>query len=267
MQTIRQTILNSYKKCAYKCLLEWGEVGEVGKYEEEQNVGNKYSNCGIALHEVMEVAGQDLMRGVIPNLERMKADMEQKFYEVPDEMFDDGEDREKWFESLIEQIEWLHEQTCHSTSVIDVEKTFSIEDMFTDMPKFTGCIDRVEGNLEAKDVSLIDYKTGKVYTKNELNDNIQACIYSLAFFREYGFLPKEFIFYFSKHKKIKKIIITLDFINRVSADIIRIVAEMKANHYEPNCASLFFCRNFCEFYNECPRHKRVKKEGWEALGE
>lgn len=266
MISIRQTCLNTYKKCAYKFLKEWGEVGEIGHYEENQSVGNKYSNCGIALHEVMEEAGHVLMEKKIPDRNYMLSRMEEKFYEIDDAMFDEGE-REVWLESLLNQIDWLYDQTCYSTSVIDVEWTFSIDNMFTDMPCFTGTVDRIEGSMEAKDVSLIDYKTGKVYTKNELKENLQACIYSLAFYKQYGFMPKEFIFYFSKHKKIKKIIITKEFIEEVGAEIMRIVSEIKAKHFDTNCSSAFFCKNFCEWYSECPRYARSKKKGWEALNE
>lgn len=265
MITLRQTILNTYKTCAYKCLLDWGEVGKQGRYEKEQSVGNKYSLCGIAFHEVMEYAGNEILKGSRPSKYDLTSMMDDKFAKLDASLFDDEEDQIKWQDSLAEQIEWAYEQCLQSNSILECEMNFEVKNMFKDMPTFTGCIDRVDGNLDTKDVSLIDYKTGKVYTKKELASNIQACLYSLAFFEKYGFLPKEFVFYFTKHKKKKVIPITLDFINNVSAEIVRIVCEMKNNNYEPSQESKFFCKNFCEYQDMCPKFKRSNKKGWDLV--
>lgn len=267
MITLRQTILQDFQQCSYKCYMGWGEVGELGKYDKQPSPQNKYSACGIAFHEVMEYAG----RSIIDKNERVPLNflltlMEEKLYDIPFEMFDnDEEERETWRISLLEQVKWTHEQKLMSNNLIEVEYNFTIENMFEGMPPFTGTIDGIEGNLEAKDVTIFDYKTGKKYTKKKVQDSIQACIYSLAFYHKYGFLPKEFIFIFSKTKHKMSLPITFDFINRVSAEIVRIVTEMRNGHFEPNCNSKFFCNHFCEFYDECPKYKRNKKQGWDAV--
>lgn len=267
MITLRQTILNTYKVCALKCLKEWGEVGKQGKYEVEESPKNKYSACGIAFHEVMEYAGNSIKSGVRPPLDELKNMLNEKFEELPIELFDDEEDVVKWRESLQDQLEWSYEQCLQSNSILECEMHFEIRNMFKDMPIFTGCIDRVDGQLETKDIRLIDYKTGKVYTKKELNSNIQACLYSLAFMEKYGFLPKEFVFYFTKHKKKKVVPITTEFIENVSAEIMRIVYEMKNKNFEPTQTNKFFCKNFCAFQSECPKFKRSKKTGWALVNE
>ena len=268
MITIRQTILNDYLKCAYKCFKGWGDVGELGKFEKEQSPQSKYSSCGIVVHEVMEYAGRSIInKNVRPTLEELAKMTEDKLYKLPLELFENEEEREEWRRSLLEQIEWLYEQTLMSNSIIDVEHNFSIDNMFEGMPPFTGQIDRIEGNLEAKDVSILDYKTGRKYTKKQVQNSIQACIYSIAFYKKYNFLPKEFIFIFSKTKRIMKVPITLEFINRVSSEIVRIVTEMRNGHFDTNCDSKFFCNNFCDFRTECPRYKRTKTQGWDAVME
>lgn len=265
MLKIRQSMLASYSKCPYKCFLEWGEVGEQGKCETEESVGNKYNRTGIAFHEVMEYAGNKIIQGESITLFELIEEMIKQFDTIPTEMFDDEEDLKTRRESMVEQIEWTYENILQSKNFLKVECNFEVKNMFPEMPPFTGTIDVVSGKLKEQDVVLMDYKTGKVYTKNELNNNIQACIYSMAFYAEYGFLPKEFVFIFTKFKKIKRVPITLEYINRVSAEIVRIMYEIKNKNFEPNTKNKFFCKNFCEFYTECPGHKKSNKQGWDAV--
>lgn len=266
--SLRQTILNDYMTCSYKCFKGWGNVGELGKYNIEPSPQNKYSACGIALHEVMEFAGRSILdNNVRPTLDALIYMIEEKLYALPIEMFESEIDREEWRRNLLEQIDYLYESKLMSSNFIDVEHDFTIENMFEGMPPFTGTIDVIEGNLEAKDVTISDYKTGKKYTKKQVQNSIQACLYSLAFHHKYGFLPKEFTFIFSKTKRTMSVPITFDFITRVSAEIVRIVTEMRNGHFEPNCDSKFFCSHFCEFYDECPRFKRNDKQGWDAVAD
>lgn len=267
MLTLRQTILNDYALCPFKAFKSWGEVGKQGHYETNESSQNKYSACGIAFHEVMDYAAIQIKKGIRPSLEELKDLMMCKFKEVPVEMFDDLEDVDKWEKSLLEQVEWIYDIALQSNSIIASEWEFEVQNMFRDVPPITGCVDRIEGNMQNKDVRLMDYKTGKVYTKKQLENNIQACLYSLAFFSRYGFLPKEFVFYFTKHKKTKTIQIANDFLNRNSAEIVRIVEEMKAGHFEPNNKNKYFCKHFCEWQSECPKFKRNKKTGWDAVNE
>lgn len=267
MITLRQTILNDYSLCPFKCFKSWGEVGEIGHYEQNESNGNKYSLCGIAFHEVMDYASKQIINGTRPNVEELKDLMLDKFNAIEPDMFDDEEDIFQWKKSLLEQVDWAYEKTLQSNSIIASEWSFKVENMFTDVPPITGCVDRIDGQLVDKNVSLMDYKTGKVYTKKQLDNNIQACLYSLAFFSKHGFLPKEFRFYFTKHKKVKIVQITTEFLNRNSAEIVRIVSEMKNKNFEATNNNKFFCKNFCEWENCCPKYEKKVKKGWEALKE
>lgn len=267
MLTIRQTILGDYQTCPYKCYLGWGDVGQAGKYDLNESPKNKYNATGIAFHEVMEWAGREIINGKRPSLEECMDLMKEKFDKLNPELFDGQEDIDAWRIRMLEQVNWAYIHTLQSNLILDVEKTFTIPDLFKDMPPFTGTIDRIEGVLDSKDVVLMDYKTGRKYTKKKVKNSIQACIYSLAFFRKYGFLPKEFRFIFTHEKRTMSVQITHDFITNVSAEIMRIVNEMKAGHFEPNNSNKFFCKNFCEFYSECPKFKRSNKKGWDAVNE
>ena len=54
MLRLRQTILNDYLTCPYKCYKAWGEVGVAGKYDLEESPGNIYAKIGVVFHKVME---------------------------------------------------------------------------------------------------------------------------------------------------------------------------------------------------------------------
>lgn len=270
MLHLRQTILNDYLTCPYKCYKAWGEVGVAGKYDLEESPGNIYAKIGVVFHKVMEEAGNTIINGKRNEVTYDSLIKQMRFFfenYIPKEMFEDETAKDEWWESLSEQVYYAYNTTLQSKNILMCEYNFMIEDMFEGLPPVTGTIDRVDGNLENKDINLIDYKTGKVYTKKQLQNNIQACLYSLAFYRNFGVMPKTFTFIFTKHKKVKTIQITKDFIERVGAEIIRIVQEMNNNHFEPTCNNKFFCSHFCEFYEECPKHKRSKNKGWNAVKE
>lgn len=273
MQRIRQTIINDYYLCGYKALLNWGAVGEVGKYELEENPQNKYSATGIAIHETMETWGTNKMANVYFDTAEYHGLLDHNIDKLcTDELFEEGE-KETFRISLHEQLDWLMEQT-NSSEILAVEWQFEVNGIFDGVnePIF-GTVDRIDGNLEAKRVSLIDYKSGKTFTKKKLSTNVQALFYSLAFNAMYGFLPETFVFYFSKHRKKQIIYITEEFLNRAAAEFLSAYYKMAEGEYvtkgidgkEPN---KFFCQNFCEHYKECPRYKKARKNNaWDIRQE
>lgn len=263
MKSIRQTILNEYKRCSYMCKLNWGETYEEGKCEVEGGETNKYALVGIALHEVMEVWGINKKNnnvGIVGD-EYYHELIDIKLDLIEDSYFDDLEDKENYRVSLHEQLDWLLEQ-ADSNEILFNEYKFSYEGLINevDLP-IVGTIDRIDGNLEAKRATLIDYKTGKAYTKKSLKTNIQAFLYTLAFYREFNFLPEKFVFYFSKHKKKMVIWITPEFLQEAGAEVLSIWFKMKRQEFEPNCDSKYFCKNFCKHQKECPKYKKVPS-GW-----
>lgn len=267
MKTIRQSILECYVTCPKKCLEEWGEYGEEGYLERPENEStNKYAMVGIKFHETMELWGRTLIdTGRRMTFDELLLDLNERMASIDMELFDDDEDYLKYLESVQEQLRYSHDVLCQTNSLLEVEYNFSYDDMFTDMPPVTGTIDRIEGQLATRDVSIGDYKTGRMYTKKKANSSIQACLYSLAFYRKYGFLPKEFIFYFTKHGRQMKVQITNEFINNVSKEIVSIVYKMKMGEFPENTKNKFFCKNFCKAPN-C-RHNNVGKKvkGWEGV--
>lgn len=258
-------MLNSYEQCPYMCLLEWGTFGTPDPYDTDERPTNKYAMTGIALHKVMEDWGNSKMKGIALPRVTLHDKLDKYFGEIPFDMFEDENDKDKFYNSLHEQIDWLYEHYCTNTPLA-VELQFSLQNIIPGLPECTGTIDRIEGDFQTKDVDILDYKTGKVYLNREFDNNIQAAMYSIAFKAMYGFYPKKFIFMFSKHRKTKEIIITDDFIEsgvtRIRSDWFHIA---NGDFNPPPHPPKFFCNNFCPHKKVCPRWKKPK--GWEAVGE
>ena len=264
MIKLRQSIIESYLKCPYKCFMEYGDIGQPTPFEvsNEEPPTNKYALTGIAFHETMEEWGNRLIKeNYRMTLPEMKEDLTIRFEKIPVDCFDNEEDRAEYRSSLYEQLDWIYEQGCQTNSLIAVEKKFELDSPFKDMDlEISGTMDRIEGNMERKDVIICDYKTGKTYTKNKMNNSSQVIMYVMAFYKMYGFYPKAFVFYFTKTKRKFTIPITQDMINRVSAEIVSVVYKMKNRQWIPDNRNKYFCNNFCSFKKDCPVWK--KNSGW-----
>lgn len=267
MKKLRMTILGDFEKCGHLCKVNWGEVGMEGLVDKQGSSQNKYSQMGIIFHEVMEFHAVKHMEDINVSRETLHELLDEKLKTFDMELLDAPEELEEWKNSLHEQIDWAYYEGClEYSNVIGAEVTFNLDGLIDgiELP-FTGTIDRITGNLDKKEVDLNDWKTGKVYTKKELNNNIQATVYSLAFYRQFGFLPETFRFYFTKHKKIKEIRITPDFLERGIERILTNWYKIKNNEFVPNTSNKYFCKNFCSIRNDCPTQKRVKTTGWEMV--
>ena len=267
MIKLRMTQLNDYERCPYLCKVNWGAVGELGKVDLEGSSTNKYAQYGIIFHEVMEISGLAKMEGVVIPLESLHEELDKKLLEFDLSLVESEEEHLEWSKSLHEQLDWAyHNCSLETDNVIGVEHSFLLDDLIEDCLPFSGTIDRIIGNLEKKEVALCDFKTGKVYTKKELSNNIQATVYSLAFYKMFGFMPEEFRFYFTKHKKVKVIKITPDFIKRGVERILVNWYNINNGDFSPNTSNKYFCKNFCSINKECPTRKRVTTIGWENVG-
>lgn len=265
-KTLRQSALNTFELCMYKGLKEWGDVGQTG-LQDEQDLTNKYATIGIIFHEVMELWGNEKIQGTSVTLPVLHNIIDEKLNDVDVSLFTDKEEIEKYRESLHEQLDWAYEKaSLEFITPIGVEVSFK-QDVLPGTLPVTGTIDLVTGDLDKKEVSLCDWKTGKTYTKKELESNIQATLYSLAFYKMFGFLPEQFIFYFSKTKKVKIIKITPDFIKKGTERILATWYKITEGDFVPNCTNRYFCKNFCTIYKECPKYKKsITGTSWDNIG-
>lgn len=267
MLKIRQSALNSYEICPYLCFKEWGVWGVYSPREDNEEVStNKYALTGIAFHETMEEWGKRAING--DKLSReveigyLHQHLQTEINKIDQKYFEDKEDRNNFEASLHTQLDWVFENYLLGKP-LKVEHNFDLE-IFPDMPNFTGTIDRIDGVLETRSVDLFDYKTGKVATKKDLSSNIQAGLYSMAFNKEFGFYPRSFTFIYTKHRKIKEIMITREFLEASRQRIFEILDKIKNNQFNPpKKVNRFFCKNFCNYIKECPKY--VSPKGWENV--
>lgn len=266
MNKLRMTMIGDMERCGHLCKVNWGSLGETGKVDKEGSTQNKYSAFGIIFHEVMEQHALAKMNGNNIPLEKLHEMLDEHLLTFDMELLDKPEEFEEWRESLHEQLDWgYHQATLEHTNVIGSEVTFELDDLIPNTIPFTGTMDRIVGDLSKKEVSIEDWKTGKVYTKKELSNNVQATVYSLAFYKMFGFMPQEFVFYFTKHKKTKTIKITPEFIKKGTERILENYYKISNNEFAPNTSNKYFCKNFCSINKECPTQKRVQKKGWENV--
>jgi CRISPR/Cas system-associated exonuclease Cas4 (RecB family) len=265
MIALRQSSLNDYERCPFMCGSKYGTMGTTGRADEEE-ITNKYALIGIVFHETCEAWGRAKMKGVTLPLESLHVMIDDKLNALDISFFKDENELEDYRVSLHEQLNWVYDKCLFEyVTPIGVEVNFKLDNLIPGVITCTGTIDRIVGDISKREVDIEDYKTGHPYTKKELNTNMQATMYSLAFYKMFGFLPKRFIFYFSKYKKIKTIEITPDFIQRGTERILNNYYKMAQNLFEPDNSNKFFCKNFCSETKFCPLQKK-RNNGWDNVG-
>lgn len=251
MEFISSTMFESYYTCpfAFKHEMILGSLTE-----EERN--NKYSVIGNLLHDLFEKYSQ-----IRPLTEEVKCAMELEFSELYDqistELFNDPEDMDS-FRSI------AYNTLCHwfdnELSMIipfEVEKQHFIK-LHDKLPTIRVTIDRI--NKEDDNYTLIDYKTGKVYSSDKLRDNMQLPIYAMAIRHIYGKLPTSLTLYFPQHqtKRVFELISDDLYVCKVPRGgtytmylpeclnkMIEIYEKIKVGEFTPNTKNQHFCNNFC----------------------
>ena len=202
MKRFSVSCINTYETCGYKCLRQYNKIGE-DKLEDDKNF---YGEFGALLHDLFDKHYKE-------NLTKDK--MVDMFYSALNDLeceFPDGK-KEDYINSALEQIDYFYDKY---SIMIPIATEEEFEDFYRDgisLP-WKGFIDRIDGNDKEKSVVISDYKTGRSskFTKRDLNDNVQATVYSLYYKQKYGFYPERFVFIFTKERKTKEIIINEAFI-------------------------------------------------------
>ena len=264
MNRISPSTLGNFETCSYLGHYLHGSYGEDSKHSSSDT---KYTACGTCLHHIMDVHNSNLIQEKEDTLEGLHNLLEQEFQKIDIALFDDEEDREKFRLSLHEQLDWLSDKGVFLDKPFSSEQTIILDGIIDgiDLP-FKGIIDRIDFTPDG--IIISDWKSGRVYTKKELKDNMQACIYCLLIYKTYGQLPKEFNFYFSKFKKVKTIKPTEEFL-RAGIERINKAIEITKKPPEMNPKSVWWCKHFCQAYKDgqCPRYKHQKiSKGWDNIG-
>ncbi len=264
MYIIRQTLLNDYLLCPHMALHRWGKFGEKSPCDESSELANKYAEIGTAFHSTMEKWAINKKGGIQLSKEDLWHDLKVNVHNIPISLFDGEEDKDKFLDSLKDQLDWIQNELL--TTPLSVEEKFENVELIEGLPCFSGTIDRIDGDINRRSLTLKDYKTGKVYTKKQLEENLQATIYSLYIKKKYGFYPGHFVFLFSKHKKSKTIFITEEYIERNVQKIKEVWSKILNQEFNPHYKrNKYFCNHFCNYKPKCISYTKVPK-GWENVG-
>lgn len=254
MLKYRMSALNEYETCPYKCMETYGKIGE----EPNQSEGNFYSHVGTILHECFEHYGREQIEGRFCSIGDLMQILNAKMVDFPYPYPSGNLKPFEWNELMREQLVWTYENHLLNTQFHDVEHKFDdLKLLDTTDLCFSGTIDVIRKN--DRGYVLEDYKTGRVYTKKEIQSNMQSCIYALACKEMFGELPYKFRFIFTKFKKVIEIDITPEQINRALNRINLNIERIEKGLFEPNTSNQYFCKNFCNS-ETCPSKKKKKKE-------
>lgn len=259
MERLRMSALNCYETCPYKCKKEFGVLGTPPPPSVEEE--KFYAEYGILIHDLFD----KFAKGDIKTQEEMELEYKIGSGKILGEPVG-KKTKAEFIEEGYRHIDWFFEKWS-AIPPLFTEKSFEGLKIEGIDEEFTGTVDRAVGNTESKDVELQDWKTGssKKYTKKEMAHNIQATVYSLWFYKEYGFYPKKFTFIFTAERRTKSINITEEFISKGLLRIKGIYELMKQDVWLTN-KNKFFCDNFCQFQEECPAFPLKddkKKSGWD----
>lgn len=265
MITIRQSALNDYEVCPYKCYSGWGKFGDPNPVrEEEDEISNKYAMAGTAFHLAMDEWGKHKLLRQPFFLEEAIEVMRAEYDKIPHRLFDSEQDMEDRWQSLLTQLHWTWRHHT-SNSIVASEQSFVLEDLIPGLPPIEGTMDRLDATAGMFELYGIDYKTGKRFTKKDLKSNMQATIYSLAIERLYGKLPETFTFIFSRFQRLQVIQVTDEFLDAGVSRIRNIWGHILNEDFKPPIKpNKFFCNNFCEFKPVCPKWNN-SPPGWEGV--
>lgn len=132
--------------------------------------------------------------------------------------------------------------------VLEVEKriVYRIDDIL-----ITGSIDRVdlvEEKNNKKYVEIIDYKTGKVKEKEDIESDMQLLIYALAL-DNLGLVVNDAKLVFVEHGKEVSVKIDLEGFTSLKERVKNIVGEIKKQNFKPK-PNLMMCR-MCDYNSIC----------------
>jgi DNA helicase-2/ATP-dependent DNA helicase PcrA len=207
---------------------------------------------GSIIHAVLQRAGQQLKEGVTPSLTDLVADFESRWHQA---YINDPDRKERLRARAGELLEhFIRQQSRRTGKPIDLEKTFHLDLMPEDTEqsaRLVGRIDRVDSAPDGLEV--IDYKTGQQRT-DELKDDLQLPIYSLACENIYGKYPVRLTYMFLGDDSQYEAFYGINDLNRIKTEILEIINQIKQTDF---LATPGHVCNYCSFAKICP----AKTEG------
>jgi len=239
MEQLSYTALSTYEQCPLKYKFNY-----IDKMSEIYHRDRSYFSFGETLHTVLTKFFQikDINKrtlGVLHSL--LRENWISKGYDNPNEEFEyyniASSILEKFYESNDIKIQplYLNDFFC-----IPLESFI-----------LTGRIDRIDILSDKNEIEIIDYKTGKFLPDyNEIIDDKQLLVYSLAVLKKYHILSKKASFLYLYHNKKISIYPTREQIDNIKKYIVELYYKIKQEtKFLPKESK--FCRT-CDYLVICP---------------
>jgi len=148
-------------------------------------------------------------------------------------------------------INYFLKHSPFKDNTIETEKRINLNLDINGKYKIIGFIDRLVHNKETNTCEIHDYKTGSMPSQNELDNDRQLALYSIAIRNTFADVKDvHLIWHFLDHneKKISKR--TIEQLEQLKNKIIKIIDEIESTtDFKPIPSAL--C-NWCEFRSYCP---------------
>ena len=231
------------------------------KYIDNIDSGtNHWAEIGKCMHSVFEFWGRERIKNKNVTTSDLLKVLEEKF------------PPENVFKNQIEYEDWKHTTKKMCDTFLD--NNYDLKPLFVELelkqklidglPPFITIIDRIDGQLDKpEDWSVIDYKTGSVYSKKKLVNNLQLSIYALAIEKEFGKIPENFEFYFVKHNKKRSIALTPKDLQNAITKIKSIWDDIQNGIFPRNNSNKYFCTKFCNYHKS--GHCKAFSKKWGSI--
>lgn len=193
MEFISATMFESYIKCPHAFKHEF-ILNSIPKDQRK----NKYSETGSLLHNLFDTYSQT--RPLTPELLGTAGrELSRMFKNIDITLFDDADDLARHHLRCFETLAnwWDEEQDKPIPLFTEMQHFVKLHD---GLPLVRCTFDRINGERDdPANWEVEDYKTGKVYTSDMLQHNMQLPIYAMAIRNLYGALPKLLRLRFPQH--------------------------------------------------------------------
>lgn len=248
MPTYSHSKLSTFEQCPLKFKFRYIDK-LTPDFEEfiEGFLGNK-------VHETLEWIYQQIFQGILPELDSVVQHYIQgwnKDFNNEIKIINQEFDSEYYFNQGIKAlINYFLENTPFKDNTIATEKRITLNLDSQGKYKIQGFIDRLVHNKATNIFEIHDYKTGAPKTQDELDNDRQLALYSLAIKQAFENVQDvHLIWHFLafKEKRISKR--TNEQLEKLKQEVIQLIDEIESAQHFPSKSSAL-CK-WCEFRSYC----------------
>lgn len=231
----------SYWRCPY-----WYYLNKIVRLPEPPN---HYAVFGTLIHTIVEEDGiARIKHGKRLTYKSLLSKFKARFHNtrIP---FRWNNIKERYYQFGLDMIE--NYATNRPRKIHSVELKFKLKDIIS-VP-ITGIIDVI--CKDENGYSIMDYKTGNPYSKEDMLKNNQLTLYSLAIEKTYGEWPNDSLYYFLKTGDVLSEKKTKDQVDVMIESYKSALQNINAGNFDKSCDNSWWCSNICGYgiKNICPR--------------